>query len=461
VTPTILIWRVAALSAGIATGAPLLAQASSLDRADPTIVQRQRPTEATTAEPAAPRPHRRARPTDAVGPGSVLVGAVRVVGADGIPPEAFAPAFAPYLGRRFDPEGLRRLAGAIADVARTQGYVFATASIPPQKVASGILRIAVDLGHIDDVRVIGTDNAALRRMLGVLADGTPMRTDRLERQLLIAGDIPGIRIGRTSFAREGDRGVLIVRATEDRAAMNLVLDNRGSHEIGPERLRTSTDFRGLLSSGDELTIETINTPFQPREFTLIGANYTMLLGNAGTDLTVGGFYGRSRPAGVLRGRNIQGRSIAGSITATHPLLRSRRASLWLSGEFDSREIVQDQRGSRLRTDRLTTATTTLSGSSRSGAGASAAGSRSSRAWACSTRPAPATRSPRAATAAHARPSSSSGASGTGRCPSGSPSSRPRPGSSPPARCSPRRRSALAAPASHAASISTNARATMA
>lgn len=340
--------------------APALAQ-DPLDRSDPAIVEqelpRPMPKPDDPAEPRiAPPPAAQAGPRT-----GVFVGAVRVENAELIAPKRFAPAIAPYIGRQLDSATLQWLAGDVARVAREAGYLFATAAIPPQTLSSGVLRVELDLGRIAEVRVVGTDNPAVKRMLRPLGDGTPPTRAVVERQLLLAADIPGIRLRRTRYVREQGRGVLIVHVAEDRAEGALLIDNRGSEAIGPVRARARADLRGIVSAGDELTLEAIATPLQPREFVLFAADYTMLLGSRGLDLTFAGAHGRSRPGARLRRFDTQGRSIDTSLALSYPLVRSRAISLWASGEFGFRRSVQDQRTVRVREDRLTTLAATVNG----------------------------------------------------------------------------------------------------
>ena len=67
------------------------------------------------------------------------------------------------------------LATAIAGVVRARGYPFATASIGAQAMAGGVLRVTVQPGKIDAVRVIGAANAAADAILvGALTGGRPV-----------------------------------------------------------------------------------------------------------------------------------------------------------------------------------------------------------------------------------------------------------------------------------------------
>ena len=208
------------LVAATMLGAPAMAQ-DSLDRADPARQERdspklpdKNPSPPTTAAPDA------VETTEARS--SVFAQSIRVEGASVTPADEFGRVIADFQGRRLDVAELRALASGIAGVARARGYPFASAWVPAQAVNGGVLVVRLDEGRIDEIRV---EDRAVAAMLAPLADGRPVTRVRLERQLLLAGDLYGVSIGSTRFLREGTRGVLLVRATRDRLRGRFALDN--------------------------------------------------------------------------------------------------------------------------------------------------------------------------------------------------------------------------------------------
>jgi hemolysin activation/secretion protein len=110
------------------------------------------------------------------------------------------------------------------------------------------------------------------------------------------------------------------------------------------------------------------TAIQPREFQLAQASYTMPIGRGGTEMSVRGYVGHSDPGASLRGQDIAGVSAEGEASISHPLLRSRAASLWAIAAVTVRDSRLDRRGARVRDDRIATASATLSGNARFGGG---------------------------------------------------------------------------------------------
>lgn len=359
------------LTAAGAVGVPGAAMAqTALDRADPTLIERTLPAPATP-ESKAPAPLAVERPdATPAGPATGVVRAVTVEGQDALPPAAFADAIAPRIGQEMTRADLADLAGAIAAVARTRGYPFATAQVPPQSLANGILRVALDLGRIDAVRVIGAKSVVADRILGrSLATGRAVRQAELERALLLVGDLPGVRVAGSRLVRQDGFGILLVTIESDPAALYLQLDNRGSKEVGPFRSTAVGSLRGVATPGDEIALIVSQTPFEPREFFFARARYGAPLGASGATLSVSGSLARSHPGGALEPFDVRGRSADAALGVQYPLLRAREASLWAGAELRALGTDQDLSGRRLRRDRLTTLTGTLGGSAAVAGGA--------------------------------------------------------------------------------------------
>ena len=104
-------------------------------------------------------------------------------------------------------------------------------------------------------------DAAIARTLAVLADDRPMTRGRVERALLLAGDLPGVRIAGSTYVREGTRGVLIVDSVGTGFRGSVQIDNWGSRSVGPVRLRVRADVTGaLLEEPYRATILTAAAP---------------------------------------------------------------------------------------------------------------------------------------------------------------------------------------------------------
>ena len=347
--------------AAIALAGPAWAQ-NGADRADPALVERElaaplpAPTTGDARWPAPSTIVAGPRAADSVAGTSAPVGAVVVEGAPTFRAARFAPIVEPYLGRTLTPVELGALARAVADVARSDGFVLATAYVPAQTLASGVLRVRLDEGRIDEVRVTGPANPAIRRALAGLSDGRPVRRAELERALLIAEDLPGVRIRGSSFRREGRRGVLVVDSGSEASAAYAEIDNRGSSSVGPIRLRVRADANGALLAGDQLSLRATVTPAQPRELATVGFDYALDTGADGLLAGVGASYTRVQPGDRSRAFRFDGRSTSVNANLSYPLLRRLDANVWATADLTVRDVEQDRMGALVRDDRLTTLT---------------------------------------------------------------------------------------------------------
>jgi hemolysin activation/secretion protein len=322
------------------------------DRADPSVVEQ----ELRKPDPA--RSDSQARPlieNEDTGESAqiqpVYVRAIGVEGASELPQATFGAAARPFVGRLLAGADLRALASAVSDAARAAGYPLATAWIPEQTVARGILRVQIDEGRIENVRATGPAGQVVRRILAPLADGRPVRTAALERALLLAGDLPGVTLGKARIEQVGGRNLLVVETSRQAVEGRASLDNWGSDTVGPVRGHLAIDINGLFAGDDRLTVGGVVTPLNPKEFGLARLGYTKTIG-AATEVTLAGYAARSRPGGELSGVDFEGQSLEATVGVSHALLRSRAASLWAEAEFGLRDSEQSLDDQVVRDDRL-------------------------------------------------------------------------------------------------------------
>lgn len=297
----------------------------------------------------------------------MTIGAINVASADKIPVDALAQSYEPFLGMEANEENLKALASAISNAAREAGYIFASAEVPPQSVKIGVVAVNLDPGSIDEVRIVGSDNNRLRKILNELVENDA-REDLIERQLLLAGDLPGIRIKDTQYQREGDRGILVVTVKEDRISGYASVDNYGPATLGPVRARLSYRLAGLLSDDDVFSASAINTALQPDELTYITIRYAKTLNAGSTVVGFSGAAGRTLSGGRLSDLKYRGRNRYASIYANHALKRSNDLNLWLNAELAYRQVLQSQDGIQFQDDRLATASLAFSGNANIGIG---------------------------------------------------------------------------------------------
>lgn len=355
--------KIFAVSALIFVTAPMAAHAQDvLDRVDPTKVERERdaPLENPQSKPKVAI-EVDAPSGSASGRGSILVGAVSFTGLRALSPADFADIVASRVGMTLAPADLAALATAVAERARAKGYAFASVWIEPQRLANGVLTLNVDEGVIAEVRFDGPAPDSVRRALAPLVNGAPARLDDVERRLLLAGDVDGVQVRSSRFVRERGRGVLLIRVTHDRLALRAQLSNEGTRPLGPTQVRIDADVNALIFSDDIFTVTYSTTPADLDELQFARGRYAKRVTSAGTEVGVTGSISRTRPGAYLSTLDLEGRSWFVGADILHPVMRQRRASLWLQGELGVRDLTQRQQGALVRHDRIAAARLTLYG----------------------------------------------------------------------------------------------------
>ena len=350
-------------SAGLAllASVPLYAQDAqdALDRTDPTQEERAAETPGSEEAPVQLDFVPIAIDLTIFDETSYDVGAVVLENLDALKPGDFADIVQEYSARTLSPGELTALSERIAARARDEGYIFASASIAPQSLTGGILRVRVDEGVIDEIRVEGTDDPAIRAQLEPLRDGRPVTLARLERQVLLADDIAGVYLRRPRYVREQGRGVLVVDASRSDFSARAELANDGSQPIGPLRARIDVDANGLISPFDEVDFTYSTVPTSPSELQYVRGRYGVVLTPQGTQFIATGSYSATNPGAYLEERRIFGESVSIAGQLRHPLRRSRAFSLWLDAEFEYRDLRQERFDMLARQDRIPVIRTSL------------------------------------------------------------------------------------------------------
>lgn len=332
-----------------------------LDRTDPGLAIRQA---AGDPQPSNLAPqHAMSAPEPAGGIATmpaIAISAIKVFGGDDLHADTMRAAVAPFIGHRLSSDDLHDLLSTVSGLARARGYLFARSTIPQQALGSGVLRVELDEGHIDELRLEGGDDRAVRAILGTLRGHAPRRQE-VERQVMLAQDLPGVSIGQLRFVHQDGKGILIVPVTRDRVSGHAWADNWGNHELGPVRAQVAIDFNALISDRDELSVSGLVTPLHPRELQVIWGRYAYQINDSGTEIAVFGSYGRTRSGGYLRAFDANGRSKAAGASVAQPILRGRKISLWLNAEFDYFAIEQWASRSLVRRDRVSTANVSVNG----------------------------------------------------------------------------------------------------
>lgn len=298
----------------------------------------------------------------------VRLGSVLIETTASIDHSMFERTIEPFLGVNASNDELAKLAQQIAEVARSKGMILANAYVPEQQIELGILRIILDTGSIDEVRIEGSSNKALHALLDPLAGQTVMQKD-LERRLMLANNIPQISVRQTKLLTENGRRILLVIVEQrKKTSGQFVVDNFGSQNVGPLRARLSIEAVALLDDSDSMNVSFRTNPADPGELVAASVVYAVGLNNNGTRAEIVTAWSKSNiaPSFGLGKRDVSSQYI--SLGINHPLKRSRKANLWIDGQVEYLKVEQESFGAILQSDTVVTLSVGLSSSLKVGNG---------------------------------------------------------------------------------------------
>jgi len=343
-------------------GTPTVAQSGSLPDAGRLLDQTRegnRPLQPPGAPPKvldAP-----ARPTVTLPEGTtVAVQGFRITGARSYPPEVLDALVQPWVGRSLDLAGLNEAAGALTRHYQAGGHILTYAYLPAQRVASGVIEIAVLEGRVDAVQVVTAQEVRLRDEVvqahtDPVIQAQPVLQADIERKLLLLNDMPGV-VARAAFtpgASTGGADVVVSVAEDEPLATRLEADNHGSRSTGEYRAGAQFQLRNLSGWGDSTQLRA-----------LVSNGGGLVSGSINSQLPVGGDGLRlgaslSRLSYALSGdfEDLGAVGVADTfgVNARWPWLRSTDVNLTLSGGLDYQRLNDEVRvvqQSRPRSNRV-------------------------------------------------------------------------------------------------------------
>ncbi len=150
-------------------------------------------------------------------------------------------------------EQLDSIATSVTEYYRESGFILATAFVPEQEVADGVIRLNVLEGRLGDVTVsnnlIFSENTIKMAFNNEL--GEPVTEEQIEGALRRINDLPGVRV-RGSFSpgdNVGETRLNLGVLDENAWTSRFLLDNHGSETTGETRLYATTEWNNIGGRG--------------------------------------------------------------------------------------------------------------------------------------------------------------------------------------------------------------------
>src|SRR5674476_380169 len=268
----------------------------------------------------------------------LVIRSVRVVGSTVYSAAQLEPLYADLLGRETTLATVYEIARRITAKYGADGYVLSRAVVPPQQLnPKGVnVRIQVIEGWINKVewpsklaryRDFFSDYAAK-----IIAD-RPVNIRTIERYLLLANDLPGLKFSTSLRASDAQTGAstLVVEVSEKPIDANARVDNRGTPSRGPYQFLTSATLNNILGQHESFTLSYAGA-LPLKELQYISGYSKQVLNSEGLTAFVDGSYSWGKPGTPeLEALEYFTRSTFIEAGAFYPLVRSRERNLTLTG----------------------------------------------------------------------------------------------------------------------------------
>jgi len=263
------------------------------------------------------------------------------------------------IGATVDLKALTAAANKITRAYRSQGYVISQAIVPAQNADNGQIILSVIEGFSDQVTFTGqvpSSDDRLSNLASVVSELRPLDVAKMERQMLLMNDLPGISASATlAPSPSGQKGAaqMIVNIARDRGTATVELNNRSTEQLGPHRL--SIDASSYLADKrhSELTAFVLLEPQDNElQFFSFGANTSV--GNYDGRLNFSVNDSQSEPDLGSSLLKTESHSNTLNISYSQPVTRTRLRNTYIDvglnhfkSDSDSLEREQEERRSTL------------------------------------------------------------------------------------------------------------------
>ena len=278
---------------------------------------------------------------------SVTVSDFRISGATSYPAAQLAELVKPWVGKRLDIAGLNEAAGALTRYYQANGHLLSYAYLPAQRVADGVIELAVLEGRLEGVQIVTAQDVRLRDDViqahtdSLTAPGPLLQAD-VERKLLLLNDMPGVtaRAAFTPGATTGGADMVVSVAEDEPLEVRAEINNHGTKSTGEYRTALTLQFRDLFGWGDSTTARGAAS----NKGSLVTGSLSTSVPVGGDGWKLGANLSRVQYqlAGSFANLGAVGQADALGFDASYPLRRTADNSIYLKAGFDHKRLRDDQ-----------------------------------------------------------------------------------------------------------------------
>ncbi|MGI4938613.1 MAG: ShlB/FhaC/HecB family hemolysin secretion/activation protein [Janthinobacterium lividum] len=328
------VFGVTLLLAGALSAAPALAQTpQTRPDAGQTLRESEKSLPTVPAAPEEPTVFMPVDPRVNNGADSISIGEVkefRITGAGLIPSQELMVVLEPWLHRPLKFSDLKDASDAVSRAYRDRGYPVVRAYIPEQTLENNVVEITVMASRLGSITLNNNSNIATDRLksrFDHLPAGSVLRTDPLERSLLLVQDLAGVASVSATLQPGENAGETNAVVSVERAPLiggSADLDNYGNRYTGAYRAGATINVNSPAGYGDQL----IGRVQATDEKLLYGRfSYRFPIGNDGLAVGAGVSKSRYQLGGSFAPLDANGTARASNVFVSYPFIRSRLFSL--------------------------------------------------------------------------------------------------------------------------------------
>ena len=270
----------------------------------------------------------------------VTVRGVRIVGGTIYSAEDLEPLYRDVIGREVPVTAIYDIAQRITAKYGGDGYVLSRAIVPPQELSprGAVVVIQIVEGYIDRVEwppALSKYRDFFSHYTAKITAERPINVKTLERYLLLASDLPGLKFKNSLKASPKNPGAatLVVEVVEKPVDLLARVDNRGTKARGPLQYFGSINVNNLGRMHETWTLAQAGA-FQTTELQYWMLGYRQVLTSEGLTLFVNNTYTRGKPGTeILQLLEYKTRGDLFEAGLSYPFIRSREKNLIGTGLF--------------------------------------------------------------------------------------------------------------------------------
>jgi hemolysin activation/secretion protein len=267
----------------------------------------------------------------------LVIRRVIVTGSTVYSTEELAETYRDLVGRRVTLKTVYDIAQSITTKYGNDGYVLTRAVVPPQDFdpKAAAVRIRVVEGFVSKVEWPREKLARYRDFFShyeaKITAERPANIKTMERYLLLANDLPGLKFTTTLKPAKGETGAatLVVEVTEKPMDVNARIDNRGTKSRGPLQFLVGPTFNNVTGRHEALGISYAGvSPLSELQF--VAPTWRHVLNAEGLTAFINGSYAWGYPqTGLPDVIKLRTRSTYIESGASYPVVRSRERNFTL------------------------------------------------------------------------------------------------------------------------------------